>query len=218
MRYRVKKLEIKSENAAKSGSQVANSVVEWIKQLHIVKNTLDLGCGKLRYAKYLVKKCKHLDLVDSHVQINRRQLIENRYTTVKNYVAKRLPNADIYSIEEFLKKPRRKYDFVLCANVISAIPSKIIRGKTLRSILGCLKKTGQVLVVNQYTNSYFKKVKRSGKAIAHLDGYILCTRRGNYYYGLLPEAKMVKILLKYGFSVIKQWHSGQSAFVLAGVK
>lgn len=215
MRYRIKKLEVRSENAAKPASQSARAVVEWIEKQRRMKSVLDLGCGKLRYARYLAGKCDHLGLVDSQVQIERRQVIGNCHTTVKDYAANSWPHAEVYSLEEFWKKTRRRYDFVLCANVISAIPSRIIRARTLRSILRCLKKGGRVLVVNQYANSYFSRMINSGKVIAHLDGYILCSVRGNYYYGILPEEKMSRILAVCGFKVIERWRIGQSAFVLA---
>jgi len=215
MRYKVRSVEIRSENAAKPTLQPAKAVVEWIKRMDGVKSILDLGCGKLRYARYLAEKCDHLDLVDSLVQIERDQVISKKRTTVKNYAAKYFSNSDAYCIEEFLEKPRRKYDFVLCANMISAIPSKPIRNKTLRSVLTCLKRRGRILVVNQYTNSYFNRVIKSVRATPHLDGYILYSERGVYYYGILPEKKMSRILLGCGFRVINTWKSGQSSFVLA---
>jgi len=218
MRYKVKSFEIRSENAAKPCSQAAKAVIDWIRRKDRIKNALDLGCGKLRYTRHLAEKCEHLGLVDSMIQIERKQMIRKRQTTIKEYVAKYWPHAEVYCIEEFLEKTRRKYDFVLCANVISAIPSKRMRAKTLRSILMCLKKKGQVLVVNQYTNSYFKQVIRSIRATPHLDGYILSSARGSYYYGILPGEKMSKILLGCGFSIIESWRNGQSAFVLAGRK
>jgi SAM-dependent methyltransferase len=218
MRYKLRNFEIRSENAAKPTLRPSKTVVEWIKRMHSVKSILDLGCGKLRYARYLAEKCNHLDLVDSLVQIERHQMIGNQRTTVKNYTAKYLSNSDVYCIQEFLEKPRRKYDLVLCANMISAIPSKPIRTKTLRSVLTCLKTRGRILVVNQYTNSYFKRVINSVRATPHLDGYILYSDRGIYYYGILPEKKMARILLGCGFRVIDTWRSGQSSFVLAGRK
>ncbi len=218
MRYKIKNIEIRSENAAKPGSQTARAVVEWIQRQGRVRSALDLGCGKLRYAKYLAEKCDHLGLVDSRIQIERFQMIENCRTNVKDYASKNWPHAEVYAIEEFWDKPRRKYDLVLCANVISAIPSKKVRTKTLKNVLRILKKTGRFLVVNQYTNSYFNQMINSGKTIHHLDGYILISTRGNYYYGLLPEAKMSKILSGCGFSIIKNWRTEQSAFVLAGAR
>lgn len=217
MRYKIKNINIRSENAAKSGSQTARAVVEWIQRQSKVRSVLDLGCGKLRYARYLAEKCDYLSLVDSRIQIERFQIIENCRTTVKDYASKNWPNAEVDAIEKFWDKPRRKYDLVFCANVISAIPSKRVRTQTLVNVLKILKKGGHILVVNQYTNSYFKRMMRSGKTIPHLDGYILISTRGNYYYGLLHEAKMSKILSECGFNIIDHWRKEQSAFVLAGV-
>lgn len=216
MRYKTRNKEIRSENAAKPASQPAKAVVDWIQQQDIVRNALDLGCGKLRYAKYLAGKCEHLSLVDSKVQIERLQIIANSRTTVKDYASGKWPHAIVYAVEEFWDKVKRKYDLVLCANVISAIPSRKVRAATLKNVLRILTKRGRILVVNQYVNSYFKTMMISGKATPHLDGYILISQRGNYYYGLLSETKMSKILLGCGFGVIDHWSVGQSAFVLAG--
>lgn len=215
MRYKIKNFEVRSENAAKSTSRPARAVVEWIKRMDRVKSILDLGCGKLRYSRYLAEKCDHLSLVDSQVQIDRQQMIRKHLTSVRDYASQCWDHAEVYCIEKFLDKPRRKYDFVFCANVISAIPSKHMRSKTLRSVLICLKKSGRFLVVNQYTNSYFRKIINSARATTHLDGYILKSGRGSYYYGILSDVKMSRILSGCGFNVIDRWRNGQSAFVLA---
>ena len=217
MRYRVMNLEIRSENAAKPASQPASAVIKWIQCQSVVRNALDLGCGKLRYAQYLAEKCKHLSLVDSQIQIERRQIIGNFRTTVRDYAKAKWPHSKVYAIEDFWDKTNRKYGLVLCANVISAIPSRRIQTNMLRNVLRILNKRGRLLVVNQFTNSYFSKVINSCKAIPHLDGYILKSKRGYYYYGLLPEMKMSKILSQCGFVIIKKWRIKQSSFVLAGV-
>ncbi|MCJ7729034.1 MAG: class I SAM-dependent methyltransferase [Sedimentisphaerales bacterium] len=217
MRYTLKNIEIRTENTAKPRTQASKVVIEWIKAQPNAKSVLDLGCGKLRYTAYLAEKCEHLGLVDSKLQIGRRQMLGKSYSTVSDYAPKIWPNSEVYSIEEFWEKPRRRYDLVLCANVISAIPSREARVKTLESILRCLTKRGRVLFVNQCANSYFTKMANSKKARSYLDGYILHTSRGNYYYGILPEAKMRRILWRCGFKVINSWRRGQSAFVLGGV-
>ncbi|MCK5563767.1 MAG: methyltransferase domain-containing protein [Planctomycetes bacterium] len=217
MRYSVNKHEIRTENAAKSMRQASKYIVNWLVENVKVKSLLDFGCGKLRYARHLVQLCDHLGLVDSKVQIERRQKIGGLNTTINDYALRYWPHSVVYSLEEFWEKPRQKYDFVLCANVISAIPSRRIRAKSLTAIQGCLKKKGQLLVVNQYENSYFKKMMHSENAKPHLDGYLLNSKNGNYYYGILNESKMSSILKNCGFEVCDSWSSGQSAFVLAGI-
>ena len=56
---------------------------------------------------------------------------------------------------------------------------------------------------------------RSKYAIPHLDGWILQTPRGNFYYGILQE-QLVKLVSTHGFEVCEAWTDGQSAYVLAG--
>ena len=54
-----------------------------------------------------------------------------------------------------------KYDFILCANVLSAIPLANVRSMTLRRLAGALEKKGRCLFVTQYRHSCFKEMARS---------------------------------------------------------
>lgn len=216
MRYKIRKYEIRTENAAKTISQPAKSVLEWIKQEASCDSILDYGCGKLRYAHHLANECKYLGLIDSEIQIGRKQTINGDYTTVRKYALQQWPHARVIALEDFWKGlHKRTYDLIFCANVFSAIPSSKIRQRTLDALHGALKKTGRVLVVNQYTNSYFQHQITSKKAVAYFDGYLLPSGRKAYYYGLLSTTKMSKMLKQSGFSIIKTWNRSQSAFVIA---
>ena len=176
MRYKVKGIEIRSENAARSGSQASRFVLEWINSNEIVKSALDYGCGKLRYSIKLSRHCNRLTLVDSEIQLNRIQRIGGELTTIRDYVDNYLKNARVLTIEEFFIDPE-EYDLVLCANVLSTIPIPSVRSKVLRRLYHVLSVNGICLFVTQFRNSYFKKISLSNGAFNHLDGWILKSSR-----------------------------------------
>jgi len=215
MRYIVKDLEIKSENAAQPTGNVAAPLVHWLNEKDHVNAALDYGCGKLRYTKYLAMKCKSSGIVDSRIQLNRVQHIEGQILTIKEYVKMKWPKCNIYEIEEFSNGIGLLYDFILCANVLSAIPSSKVRAKALRAIHNALSSNGELLVVNQHTNSYFSKMKSMPNAIKYLDGWIIQSRGSASYYGILNKTLVIRLLKRYGFSIKDSWIEGQSNYVLA---
>jgi 2-polyprenyl-3-methyl-5-hydroxy-6-metoxy-1,4-benzoquinol methylase len=179
-----------------------------------VDNVLDYGCGKLRYSSQLVKRCKRLTLVDSGVQLDRLQTISGRQTTVRHFAGKRWATCRVLTIEEF-QKERLTYDFILCSNVLSAIPVKSVRSKVLYSLHKALDPSGSCLFVTQYRNSDFRKMAASKLSSKHLDGWILNTSRGAFYYGLLNRADLERLVTQHGFRISKSWVEGESAYVLA---
>lgn len=217
MRYKIDTVEIRSENSAKPISQPSRKLIEWLSQMEPVDYALDYGCGKLRYTAYLAARSKHLTLVDSRVQLDRVQVLGREATTIRQFSAARWPHVKILDVDEFQTDSHR-YDFALCANVLSAIPEEATRDKLLVTIRSVLSDRGKCLFVNQYSNSYFREIVRSGKAIPHLDGWLLSTSRGTFYYGALGKEQISTLLYKQGYSVVESWKHGQSAYVLAGNK
>lgn len=215
MRYKVGRLEIRSENAAKPMVQRAGALVRWLRKMDRVGAALDYGCGKLRYSGVLAPRCAVLTLVDSKVQIDRVQKVAGKETTVRSYARKQWPTCRIITAEEFGRDPGR-FDFVLCANVLSAIPLKDVRAAVLVRLRAALRNTGQCLFATQYQNSYFRKIVSSPKAIRHLDGWILKTDRGNFYYGILNREKLAKLVVEAGFIIKEAWVENQSVYVVAG--
>jgi hypothetical protein len=110
---------------------------------------------------------------------------------------------------------REQYDLVLCANVLSAIPSPRARSKSLRAICSCLSRDGRVLIVNQHTNSYFTHVRQSPLSTSYGDGWLLRSTKGAAYFGILTKAKVATILKRHGFEVTESWIEGQSNYTLA---
>jgi hypothetical protein len=214
MRYKVNGEEVRSENAAKTMKEASKAVVEWILAMPRVNRALDYGCGKLRYSPYLGLQCESLGLVDSAIQLERLQVIDNHLTSVVDYARSKWPGCRLYTVDQFWEGIEERYDFVLCANVLSAIPSRAIRSRSLYAIKSCLHRGGQCLVVNQHANSYFKEARRRPGAVQHLDGWFLPSSKGASYYGILDSEKTARILRAVGLTIVDSWVKGQSTFVL----
>ena len=215
MRYKVCGSEIRTENAAKPIEKPSRYLVEWLLAREPVDDALDYGCGKLRYASHLADRSSHLTLVDSEVQLTRQQRLGGQVTTVVDYVRQHWPAARVMTEAAFSKEDRR-YDFILCANVLSAIPLQEDRARVLKRLGEALRRrAGRLLVVTQWRNTYFATTSRSPKATPHLDGWLLRTSRGNSYYGILTKDKIIALLLEHGFAIESAWTKNESAYVLA---
>lgn len=213
MRYKVGDWEVRTENAARSATQPSRALLSWLEALSPVDQALDYGCGKLRYAGVLAQRSTRLTLVDSAIQLNRTQRILDSATTVRA-AATQWPHARALTIDEF-ETDAQQYDFILCANVLSAIPSELIRSHMLQALAGRLRAGAQCLFVTQYRNSYFTAARTAPDAISHLDGYIVKGLHGHSYYGILPKQKIEQLVTANGLTVAQSWENGQSAFVLA---
>ena len=211
MRYKLGAIEIRSENAAKPMVQASTKLSEYLRNLSSIRHALDYGCGKLRYSP-LLTVAETVTLVDSEIQLSRKQKIEGHLTTIREY-SKKWKNARVLSVAEFATD-RSKYDFILCANVLSAIPVVSVRNETLRRLANALNYRGKCLFVSQYRNSEFSKIARSTNIMRHLDGWIMVSNRGAYYYGLLDKKKLRFLVQRFGFSVLQSWTCGESAYVL----
>lgn len=215
MHYKIGKVEIRSENAAKPIKAAAAPLVAWLRNRKHVTAALDYGCGKLRYTDFIAQRCTYLGIVDSKVQLTRTQRIDGHKTTITEYAKIKWPNCRIYDIKAFWDGIPHLYDFVLCANVLSTIPSAKTRAKSFRAIGAALHAGGEVLVVNQHTNSYFTEIRAKPTTVEHLNGWIAQSRNGVSYYGVLKREFVIHMLTGYGFIVVDSWLQGQSNYVLA---
>ena len=213
LRYSVGKLEIRSENAAKPGSQASASLVDWLEKQNRAGRVLDYGCGKLRYAGVLAKNCRSITLVDSTVQLDREQIIAGERTTVRRY-AKKWRHARVISVEDF-PDDKVSFDFVLCSNVLSAIPCRDARAAALELIRSKLSRNGCALFVVQFRNSFYRDLRNRKGVTRYLDGYLLRTPKGTFYYGIIPPHKLARLVRAAHFTVEKSWIQGESALVLA---
>ena len=216
VRYSVEGLTVRSENAAKSPAEASRPLVNWLLKHVLADAALDYGCGRLRYSSHLARRSQRLALVDSDLQLDRPTYIGRRSTSVREHAKARWPACTVYSLDEFWLGVPDRYGFVLCANVLSAIPSRTIRSRSLNSIRQCLSSDGRLLVVNQHTNSYFSEASRRRGSRRHLDGWILPSKNAASYFGVLGKAKSIRILRAHGFRILDAWIEGQSNYVLAG--
>jgi SAM-dependent methyltransferase len=212
VRYKVDKYIIRSENAAKLPTEASGPLVSWINAQPSVSDVLDYGCGKLRYAAYLARRATRLTLVDSAIQLDRPRA-GRREMSVRQEAVARWPHARVLDLEAF-NTDRRRYQLILCANVLSAIPSPSVRATVLRALADRLTTNGRCLFVVQFRNSYFREIVRSPRARPHLDGWLYDGPRGASYYGVLPNAKLEKLVRRYGHRIERSWTVGESALVL----
>jgi 2-polyprenyl-3-methyl-5-hydroxy-6-metoxy-1,4-benzoquinol methylase len=218
MHYRIDGMLIASELAAKPPSQASGCLLAFLKGYGQVERALDYGCGKLRYAASLAAMAESLTLVDSPRQLDRRQIIDGEETTVRQMAVQRWPTVQIEAVSEFQAKPTPKFDFALCANVLSAIPSKASRSRALTAISRRLKVSGSLLVVNQHTNSYYSQVSRRKDVVKHLDGWLVPRNDTASYYGILDNKSTSEILQREGYEIVEHWIEGQSNYALARIR
>lgn len=212
MNYKINGIIIRSENAAKPHTMPSNYLCKYIKNTIKNGSALDFGCGKLRYSEQLANKFKTVTFLDSRKQLERVQIIRGVQTTIPEYVAKNYKNANVVPFES-IGKIANHYDFILCANVLSAIPCKSTIFKVISAIRELLKNDGEAMIVNQYKSSYFKRYE---SGIKHLHGYIYQNSRNASYYGLLDEGIVSKICLDNNLAVIKSWSKAGSSYVVVG--
>jgi 2-polyprenyl-3-methyl-5-hydroxy-6-metoxy-1,4-benzoquinol methylase len=211
MRYRVKGVEIRTENAAKPYSQRSQAVVAYLKTAPRVNTVLDYGCGKLRYSDLLARIGKRATFVDSELQLTRRQRIRGKVTTVTELVAERYSNIEVMSAETAMLD-QSSYDFVTCINVLSAIPTMAAIDAVLRAIKRLTKHSGVAVFINQHRNSYFKRFE-VGKR--HLFGHLHEGKRGYSYYGVMTKEVVQSLLLEYGYVIRRAWDQREINFVEA---
>ena len=203
MHYNVNDCVIKSENAALSSKQKNSQIVRFIEDLDNCNSILDYGCGKCRYSKLLFEKSNALTLVDSEIQVNRIQIIHNERTTIREFASKRLNSSKVVTIEE-IDTINDKYDFILCSNVLSAIPLEEFRIKALENIYNLLSNNGKALISVQYRNSYFDTYKTNPNAQEHYDGWIIKTGNSYSFYGLIKPDALIDLCENVGLIIKKK--------------
>ena len=214
MRYTVRGLEIRSENAAKPASSAGRWMLDWIRTLPRKTTALDLGCGKLRYTIPLAKHISSVTAVDSKVQLDRKQLLFGKVRSVREYVSTTLRNVQISALEDPAWRHRR-YQIVLCTNVLSAVPCRKSRKAILRAAAACLAPRGRLLITTQYRNSHFDGWKATRSAVRYLDGFLVQGKRGASFYGLLDAATLAKLCRASGLRILRAAHVKELAYVFA---
>jgi 2-polyprenyl-3-methyl-5-hydroxy-6-metoxy-1,4-benzoquinol methylase len=212
MRYRLAGREIRTENAAQPSSRAARWILGIIASLPRRAVALDYGCGRLRYTVALAKRAHVVHAVDSAVQLTRRQVIHGRLTSVADF-ARAIDNIRVHDVSSAAWR-RLRYEFILCANVLSAIPSHAARSRVLRSLRAALAPHGRLLAVTQYTNSSFTAYASDRRAEKFLDGYLIRSARGTFFYGVIPPAPLAGMCRKAGLHVLAAGRVGQAAYAV----
>lgn len=183
LNYNMHGVNIRSENAAKPHTMPSRYLCEYIRSIEKNGHALDFGCGKLRYSDELISKFDEVTFLDSKRQLEREQIIRGIKTKIIDYVPRYYKNANTVAFED-VDKIIGGYDFILCSNVLSAVPCRDTIDKIVLSIKRLLKSGGETLIVNQYKSSYFKKYETGRK---HLYGYIYKNSKSVSYYALLHD-------------------------------
>ena len=213
MRYRVGSDVVKSENAAKPRGQRSAYLADHLRARPRVRTALDFGAGKLRYTDLLAEHCEQLGIIDSQVQISRTQVLAGETTTVLDYARRHWPHALVQSWEEF-RSTDDLYGFALVANVLSAVPSPSVRRQIIREVGRHLHPDGEALFVTQYRNSYFKEARTHAGARGHLDGWVLQSRRGPAFFGVIGPDRLRSLLSRNGMKVVETWTRDGCAYAL----
>ena len=212
MRYLVRGRQIRTENAAKPYNQASSRTIHEITELGTHRRVLDYGCGKLRYVKTLAPLSTSLTLVDSAIQLDRFQRLFGRRSSIRVYAPVRWPNVRVLDVDQFASD-RRQYDFILCANVISAIPCARTRWRVLLVLAQRLARGGTCLFVSQHRNTEFAKAAGRPTTMPHLGGFILNGARRCSFYTPIGRDTLVPLLSRTGHRIIRACVFGESTFV-----
>ncbi len=214
MRYKIDSdIVIRSENAAKPARQASLYLSAIITDLDHVSCSFDYGCGKLRYQNAILQSTDTLVLVDSEVQLSRKQMVCGKHATIREAV-QRSNRISAYNTTEFARLPQT-FDRGFCINVLSIIPFLSVRRHVLHLIREKLRAGGTCLFVVQYRNSDFTRMRRMRNARPWRDGFLIDSLRGFSFYGLISPERLSAMLLSAGFEIVdRHLHEG-SAFFLA---
>jgi hypothetical protein len=211
--YRVDGHIIRTERTAKPRAQASAALKRWLLRDQCRGDVLDFGCGRLRYGPELATVSTTLTFVDSREQLYRICSFETHRETVAEQAARNWPKARTLDYDALLQDGRQ-YDFILCANVLSAIPLERERRKIVRILASRLKRSGQCLFVTQYRNSYYRELESHPAASPHLDGFLVDRGSGSTFFGLISKDRLIRLTRHCGLQTDATWLDGQSAYVL----
>lgn len=204
---------VKSENAAKPASQTSKYLTALIAELPPVIRTLDYGCGKLRYFEQLSQTTEFISIVDSEVQLSRKQILHGDRSSIRDKFTGS-NRTSVFNPSEF-SESFDTYDRAFCINVLSAIPIFDERLRILFGIKNKLKVGARCLFVVQYRNSDFTRMAKLPTAEPWLDGFILNSLRGYSFYALISPAALAQLLENAGFRIVSEKLNAGSVYIWA---
>ncbi len=213
MHYTINGKVVKSERTAKPRVQASRPLKKWLLREESRGDVLDFGCGRLRYAPELAAVAKTLTFVDSNPQLQRICSFSDQRETVSAQAARHWPKARVLEYRDFVNDSQQ-YDFILCANVLSAIPVDRERRAVVTLLGDRLKPSGQCLFVTQYRNSYYRQLALQSNTSRHLDGVLVDRGPTLTFFGLLSRESLTQLTRECGLQTLAAWIKGQSAYVL----
>lgn len=214
MRYKASGFVIRSENAAKPASHASGYVIDLLQDIGSASHSLDYGCGKLRYSVHLKQLAKKLTIVASETQLSRTQVVCGQTTTIRDFVTAKWPNVRVINHLD-IRNDRARYGFILCANVLSAVPHVRTRKSIMRLLANRLSARGRALFICQYTNSYFCKQMSDSSVKKIADGFIKGHPENASFYGLIKPNELRQLVVGAGMTIEKAWIHDQSGYVVA---
>jgi hypothetical protein len=214
MHYKIEPgVVIKTENAAKPCGQASGYLKTILTSLESVGSTFDYGCGKLRYKDAILHSTETLTLVDSEVQLSRKQMLCGKLSTIRE-MARRSNRLSAQNVAEF-STLSNLYDRAFCINVLSVIPLISVRRRVLKLIKEKLRLGGLCLFVVQYRNSDFTRMLSMTNARPWRDGFIIDSLRGFSFYGLISPERLENMVSKAGFEIVDQKLNEGSVYLWA---
>ncbi len=216
MHYKFDGVVLKTENAAKPTSQASQAVLEWISTLPRNSAVLDYGCGKFRYTIPLAKRVKSVAAVDSIHQIKRVQIIHKHRSTLEQYAKDYLPNVQVFD-ESTQAWKKRTYNFIVCTNVLSAVPTQRQRVSILRQLRSLMRKDTCLFLCTQFRNSYFDNYSMNPDAKFVKEGWLVRKGGVGSFYAILPPERLKALCIIAELDVKTCYQIGESAYVTATV-
>ena len=204
---------IKTENAAKPESQSSTFLKLLPADLPRVFSSVDFGCGGLRYCDAILERTDSLAIVDSEIQLSRNQILKGTKSTIRDIIG-RSNRICIYNDTEFARL-NEEFDRAFCINVLSAIPVIAMRSHIMEVIRSHLRPKGVCLYTVQYRNSDFNRMRSMPNARAWEDGYLIDSRRGFSFYGLISPDCLASMVKRAGFSISDMQRNEGSVYMLA---
>lgn len=214
MRYKLRSdIIIRSENAAKPEAQASAYLERIIADLEPVSSSFDYGCGKLRYQNAILHSTETLALVDSEVQLSRKQMLRGTFTSIRDAV-QGSNRASAYNTAQFARLPYG-FDRGFCINVLSVIPFLSVRQRIVLLIREKLRPGGTCLFVVQYRNSDFDRMRRLRNARPWRDGFLINSLRGFSFYGLISPQVLAALVRKADFEIVDRKLNEGSVYLFA---
>lgn len=175
--------EVRTENAALPINQLSSPIVEILRALPRVGRCADYGTGKGRYVPFLADNADELHLVDSTIQLERKQRFGKDYHSLEKRYQEH-NSVSLMNTKQFIEAGP-KYARVALLNVLPVIPIQAIADEVLKRCCRAVNVGGEICVAVNYRNSEYTKSIRSDAAKPYQGGYLIHGYRGHFFLRLL---------------------------------